>query len=557
MVTENDIRYRGDTTPLINTEEKKESVYSYKSLVRKYPVNLDEDTELDKCLTIVDIISYGVGSTVGAGVFVSIGIAISGFSGPGTALSFIFSAIACLISAFCYSEFAARIPLSGSAYTFAYVALGEYAGWFIGWNLTLEYAISASAVARGWSGYFSEFFKIFNKATPEWVTGYNLNDYFSIAPLSPVIIIICTGILVFGVKDSARFNLSITILNITTILFFIIFGAFYVDISNLNPFLPYGMNGVFQGCSRIFFSYVGFDSVTTLSGEVKNPKRDLPVGIVATLGIATVLYVGVTIVLSGMIKYLDVSHDSPLSDAFLSLATNHPHLKWVAFVLVIGTLTSLTASTLCSLLGQPRIYLQMAKDGLFFQQFASVNKKTQVPVFGTIFTGAFASVLAILLNLDQLTNMISIGTLLAFTVVCAGVVVVRLSDEQGNEEYRLKSPILLFVLFVFACLFGVSSANSWNWGYQVGFSVPMIAVMVALSLRRQLTVPTTFKCPLSPVLPCLGIIVNTYFIMHLDTESFYRVIIWTVVGSIIYFAYGIRNSKLNNRINGGSQKSVN
>ncbi|GAM20933.1 hypothetical protein SAMD00019534_041080, partial [Acytostelium subglobosum LB1] len=532
------------TAPLIR---QRKSVYKFSSLTRKYPYDLNnKDEELNKCLTIVDIISYGVGSTVGAGVFVSIGVAIKTAAGPGTLISFVFSALACLISAFCYSEFAAKIPLSGSAYTFAYVALGEFAGWFIGWNLTLEYAISASAVARGWAGYFSQFFTVFNVSTPEFVSGYSLDSVFDIAPLAPVIIIICTIILAFGVKDSARFNLAITTLNIITIMFFIIFGSFYINTANWSPFLPFGMNGVFSGCSKIFFSFVGFDSVTTLSGEVKNPKRDLPLGIVITLIIATTLYCLVSLVLSGMVNYTMVSEGSPLSDAFLSLAGIHPGLKWAALTIVIGTLTSLTASTLCSLLGQPRIYMQMAKDGLFFKKFSQVNKKTQVPMFGTLFTGAFASVLALVLSLDQLSNMISIGTLLAFTVVCAGVVVLRLRDPvTGLENHVIKSPLLLLALYIFASLFGWASSRGWEYGWQIGFSVPMLVIIVLLAIRKQVNNPDTFKCPFSPVLPCLGIIANTYIIMHLDVESFYRVLIWTFVGCIIYFGYGIRHSKLN------------
>eukprot|EP01132_Coremiostelium_polycephalum_P009963 gene9963-12215_t len=534
-----------DNTPLI---KKRNSVYSINSLIRKYPYRSDSDEAngsgdgegLKKCLGVLDIISYGVGSTVGAGVFVSIGIAIAVKAGPGTLLSFLFSAIACLISAFCYSEFSTRIPVSGSAYTFAYVALGEFAGWFIGWNLTLEYAISASAVARGWAGYFKSIFNIFGKDVPVWVTGYSVNSFINISPLAPIIIIVCTVILIFGVKDSARFNMVITCVNIVTILFFIILGSIYIDTSNWSPFLPYGMTGVFQGCSVVFFSYVGFDSVTTLAGEVKNPKRDLPLGIVSTLGIATTLYVGVTLVISGMVSYQQIDQESPLTKVFLSKG-----IKWAAMILSLGTLTSLTASTLCSLLGQPRIYLQMAKDGLFFQKFATVSKKSQVPIFGTVFTGVFASILAIVLDLDQLTNMISVGTLLAFTVVCAGVVVMRFRDENGVDPNKIPTSLLLFVLFIFACLFGLSSGNDWNMGFQISFSVVMLAVMVVLFFRKQLDIPKTFKCPFNPIVPCLGIIVNSYFIMQLTIDSLYRVLIWTAVGASIYFGYGIRHSKLN------------
>eukprot|EP01133_Synstelium_polycarpum_P016009 gene16009-19047_t len=493
------------------------------NLTRKYPVDLSKADELDKCLSIVDIVAYGVGSTVGAGVFVSIGVAIKLSAGPSTAISFVLSAIACLISAFCYSEFAASIPLSGSAYTFSYVALGEFFGWF------------AAAVARGWAGYLGQFWIIFGDTAPEWVSGITTHSsLFNISVLSPIIVIICTVILVFGVKDSSRFNLVITGVNITTILFFIIFGSFYIDVANYNPFFLHGASGVFQGCSKIFFSYVGFDSVTTLAGEVKNPKRDLPIGIIGTLIIATTLYVGVTLVLSGMVAAANVSMDSPLSDVFLFLSAKHPHLKWVALVIVCGTLTSLSASTLCSLLGQPRIYLQMAKDGLIFERFSSVSKKSQVPVFGTIFTGVFASLLAMLLSLEMLTDMISIGTLLAFTV-----------GPDGRENHLIKSPILLFAEFVFSCAFGLANANNLHYGWQIGLAVPIVIIIGLLMIRKQVNIPTTFKCPLSPLLPCLGIFFNTFFIMNLDYQAFIRIGVWTVLGVAIYLIYGIRYSKLN------------
>ncbi|KYQ88673.1 putative cationic amino acid transporter [Tieghemostelium lacteum] len=546
----------GDSQPLIRNRK---SVYRWESLTRRYPIEeaLQEEEAntagLNKCLTAIDIISYGVGSTVGAGVFVSIGNAIQTTAGPGTLLSFVFAAFACLISAFCYSEFSTKIPVSGSAYSFAYVALGEFTGWFIGWNLTLEYAISASAVARGWAGYFETVFSVFNKTAPEWITGYSINSVINFAPIAPAIIIVCTIVLIFGVKDSSRFNLAITCVNIVTILFFIILGAIHVDYKNWNPFLPFGFAGVFKGCSRIFFSFVGFDSVTTLSGEVKNPKRDLPIGIVGTLIIATSLYVGVSLVLSGVVNYVNVNLQSPLSSAFISI-----DMRWAAGLVAMGTLTSLTASTLCSLLGQPRIYLQMAKDGLFFKKFAEVDPKTQVPIFGTVFTGVFASILAVSLNLDELSNMISIGTLLAFTVVCAGVVVLRFRDDNGVEPYRIQSPIFLLAFFIIATIFGLCGGYSWSIAVQIPCAVLLVAIIVFLTFfRKQQSVPTTFKCPLVPVVPLVGIFVNTYIIMQLDIASLYRVIVWTALGSVIYFGYGIRNSKLNRMYDDEVSNSIN
>eukprot|EP01132_Coremiostelium_polycephalum_P006062 gene6062-7552_t len=304
------------------------------------------------------------------------------------------------------------------------------------------------------------------------------------------------------------------------------------------------MSGVFKGCSVVFFSYVGFDAVTTLAGEVKNPNKDLPVGIVGTLGIATTLYIAVTLVLSGMQKFNEVDQESPLSEVF-----EIKGLKWAAIIISLGTLTSLTASTLCSLMGQPRIFLQMAKDGLLPTQnsfFGKVHRKTKVPLFGTILTGVFASLLSALINLEQLASMISVGTLLAFTVVCAGVVIMRFRDENGVDPYTIPTTVILLVLFIFSCVFGISSGYEWHIGFQISFSCVILAIILYLYFgRKQCSIPTTFKCPFTPILPCLGIVVNSYFIMQLSLDSLYRVLVWTGIGFCIYFGYGIRHSKLN------------
>lgn len=507
------------------------NVYSWKSLTRKNMCVIQEQAEpamgLAKCLTAVDLISYGVGSTVGAGIFVTVGIVAAEKAGPGTLLSFLFAAIACLLSAFCYSEFAARIPVSGSAYTFSYAVLGEFIGWLyvsyillyapltvfsIGWNLTLEYTISASAVARGWASYVAALFKTLGVTLPDWLVGYPINKWFNISPLAVVIIVLCSFILIMGVKDSAKFNLVITILNVVTILFVIILGAFYIDVKNWDPFLPFGMSGAFSGAGTVFFSYIGFDSVSSLAGEVKKPTRDLPIGIVGTLLIATVLYVGVSLVITGMVNYATIDHNAPLATAFLDHG-----LKWAAVIIAVGSVTALTATTLCSLLGQPRIYYQMSKDGLIPPAFGTVHARTQAPIFGTLVTGVLASTLALILDLDTLADMISIGTLLAFTVVCAGVIVLRL-DKEGADNLKLDkpnedkvsllhssskkhkfgvkeipAPPLLFIFFISAIFFGVIWKESWPYWALAIPGTPMFVIYVLLQVRKQVNLPTSFR----------------------------------------------------------------
>lgn len=540
-------------------------MYSWHSLYRKARVEdvkpehgggSSDGVGLKKCLTAVDLIAYGVGSTVGAGIFVTIGEVAKDFAGPAILFSFLSAAVTCLISAFCYAEFAARIPVSGSAYSFSYVALGEFIGWFIGWNLTLEYSISASAVARGWGGYIAGFFKVVGVHLPDWLINYplpehifgsHLHSWIAFSPLSVVIIVICFFILIMGVKDSAKFNLVITILNVTTITFIIIFGAFLVDTSNWKPFFPYGGQGVFKGAGIVFFSYIGFDSVTTLAGEVARPSRDLPLGIVGTLSIATVLYIGVSLVATGMINYTQFVTDAPLINAF-----EVKGYVWAAIIVAIGGVTALVASTLCSLMGQPRIYYQMSIDGLLPGRFGRVNPKTQVPEFGTIVTATSAAVLALCLELSTLTNMISIGTLLAFTVVCAGIVVLRCQDPTGAPVAHHSSwtrffnvPIVLLLFFLDAVLVSILIKNHMPWWSSLISAAPMLILAVILFFLPQPNRPTTFNCPLVPFIPLIGIFVNTFLIVQLNVESIYRVIGWTAIGMVIYFGYGIRHSKLN------------
>eukprot|EP01111_Echinosteliopsis_oligospora_P013691 TRINITY_DN4977_c0_g1_i1.p1 TRINITY_DN4977_c0_g1~~TRINITY_DN4977_c0_g1_i1.p1 ORF type:complete len:580 (-),score=93.27 TRINITY_DN4977_c0_g1_i1:66-1805(-) len=530
--------------------------YTLSALTRKAkfePTDGSSRDGLAKVLGPADLIAYGVGSTVGAGVFVTTGV-VAGIAGPAMLISFLIAAFACLLSALCYAEFAARFPVSGSAYTFSYVALGEAIGWFIGWNLTLEYSISASAVARGWAGYVGKLFLLFNVDLPDWLTGHKLSDLFNFSPLSVLIIVLCTFILIAGVKDSARFNLAMTILNITTLLFVIGVGAYYVDVRNWKPFTPFGLGGAFAGAGTVFFSYIGFDSVTTLAAEVANPSRDLPVGIVGTLSIATALYVAVSLVVTGMVPYALIDQNAPLADAF------HYHgNQWAAIIVAFGSVTSLVTSTLCSLLGQPRIYYQMAQDGLFFSPFGTVSARTQAPVFGTWATCIFSCILALFLDLDVLADMISIGTLLAFTVVCGGVVVLRCREPDSpssiyseathhhhTQSFLLSVPFLVFLFFLNSVLVSYlyKYGIEWTWFFLACF--PMVAIITILTLKKQPNRPTnTFTCPLVPIIPLIGVLVNTFLICQLKVASIIRVAVWSVVGMAIYFVYGIKNSKLN------------
>ncbi len=328
---------------------------------------------LKKCLSIFDIVAYGVGSTIGAGIFLITGPAAH-MAGPAIVLSFLLASLSCLFSAFCYAEFAVRVPVSGSAYTFTYVTLGELAAWFIGWNLTLEYAISGAATARAWADNLVLFFAEIGAPLPGWFDSIDLS-FDDISLLAPVIVVICTAVLLLGVKNSARFNLFITVINIAIIIFIIIAGSTKVISDNwtaavpaqIDPpsgcsressWTPCGLNGIVAGSARVFYSYIGFDSVTTLAEEAENPKRDLPRGIIGTLIIAASLFVGTSLTVTGMVPWYALDSNTPLASAFDAVG-----IKWATTLIAGVTVTVLTGNALTSLFGQPRIFYRMAKDG--------------------------------------------------------------------------------------------------------------------------------------------------------------------------------------------------
>lgn len=539
------------------------SYYTWDALFRKQDLNAylkpdnhnelngKEDTSGDKTkksqlkrsLTIWDLIAYGLASTLGTGILVTVGAVAHQYAGPGIVFSFILAGFASFLSALCYSEFAARIPVSGSAYSFAYISLGEVVAWFVGWNLTLEYAISASAVASGWTGYFVSALESVGVHVPKWLVGTQINSVIYISPLSAMIVVLCTIVLLFGMKESATFNVIMTVVNMAVILFFIIAGAFHVKTENWHPFLPYGIAGTWAGVGKVFFSYIGFDSVSTLAGEVKNPERDLPIGIVGTLLSVTVLYVVVSLVLTGMQVYDHIDINAPLAIAFASV-----NVKWASTVIAFGSVTTITATCLASLVGQPRIFYQMSQDGLMFSIFGKVNARTGVPMQGTIITGLLSAIIALFLNLDTLLDMISIGTLLAFTVVCGGVIILRYQESEPGRRHRAP---LMVILYFFGCVifaarnkFTFDVDKTWNIVIWVVFALPMIATFIPLLTLKTTNMPATFKCPLVPFVPCLGILMNCWFILSLSVGSIYRLLIWTAIGMMIYFGYGIRNSAL-------------
>jgi APA family basic amino acid/polyamine antiporter len=466
---------------------------------------------LRRVLGKVQLTSLGVGAIIGTGIFVLTGVAAHERAGPAMILSFVVAGFACALAALCYAEFASMVPVAGSAYTYAYATLGELLAWVIGWDLIIEYAVAASAVAHGASHYFQDLIGVFNLRLPEALTDapfdYNsaLGSLVSTGKILdlPALLITAgvTVVLVRGIRESASFNAAMVILKVAIVIFVIVVGAFYVNPANWRPFAPYGYTGVtifgiplfggrdaggqpvgmLAGAAIIFFSYIGFDSVSTHSEEARAPKRDVPIAIIASLLICTVLYMGVGAVLTGMVPYDKININAPISDAF-----NQVGLTWAQILVSLGAIIGITSVVLVMMLSQARILLAMARDGLLPRKFfGDVHKRFCTPWKSTILTGVFVGLLSSLLPLKVLSDLVNIGTLMAFIIVCAAVLIMRKTNPDAERPFR---------------------------------------------------------APFVPLIPVLGILTCLLLMFSLPAENWLRLVVWLLIGFVIYFAYGRKHS---------------
>jgi APA family basic amino acid/polyamine antiporter len=438
--------------------------------------DVEHGAHLKRALSGVDLTLLGIGAIIGTGIFVLTGTAAANQAGPAITMSYMLAGLACGFAALCYAEFASMIPVAGSAYTYSYATLGEVFAWMIGWDLILEYAVGSMTVAIGWSGYFQRILAGFGLHLPAWMAAAPPAGVVNLPAI--VIVLAISGLLVVGVRESARFNAVMVAIKIVAVLFFIAVGWSKVDTSNWSPFAPYGWPGVMAAGAVVFFAYIGFDAVSTTAEEAKNPQRDLPIGIIASLVICTVLYIIVAAILTGIVPVTEYrTYEAALPGSAIVPAVesakflNAPvayvlavlHQDWAAGLVAAGAVAGITSVLLVMMMSQPRIFFSMSRDRLLPRGVSAVHPRFGTPYITTMITGLVVAIFAGLLRIDVVSEMTSIGTLFAFVVVCAAVIVLRVKRPDARRPFRVPCGFLFPILGVAACLYLMLSLSVVTW----------------------------------------------------------------------------------------------
>ena len=419
---------------------------------------------LKRTLSALDLTLLGIGAIIGTGIFVLTGTAAANQAGPAIGLAYLAAGLACTFAALCYAEFASMIPIAGSAYTYAYATLGEVFAWMIGWDLILEYAVGSMTVAVGWSGYFQRILAGFGVHLPGWMCAAPGAMEGSVVNLpAAIIVLLITGLLVIGVRESARFNAAMVAIKLAAVVFFIFAGFTFVKPENWSPFMPYGFSGVMAAAAVVFFGYIGFDAVSTTAEEAVNPQRDLPIGIIASLVICTLLYLIVSAVLTGILPVLEYKTNVQFLNAPVGYALAVIHQDWAAGLVSAGAVCGITSVLLVMLMSQPRIFFAMSRDRLLPAGASKVHPKFKTPYVTTIITGIIVSIAAALVPIQILGEMTSIGTLFAFMIVCSAVMVLRMKRPDAHRPFKVAGGPVIPILGIVSCLYLMLSLPVATW----------------------------------------------------------------------------------------------
>ncbi|GET28321.1 amino acid permease [Prolixibacter sp. SD074] len=550
------------------------------ALIMKDAAGSEKETQMRRNLSVTDLTAFGIAAIVGAGIFSTIGTAAAQ-GGPAVSLLFIFTALACGFSAMSYAEFASSIPISGSAYTYAYASFGELVAWIIGWDLIMEYAVGNIAVAISWSGYFTGLVRGLGIHIPEflsvdylsamrghaealkalaagqtpgrlsfhlqetylaWMHAPKIGDFRLIADLPALAIVVFISYMVYrGIREAKITSNLLVLLKLVILMVVIGVGSFYVNPGNWSPFAPNGIGGVLKGISGVFFAYIGFDAISTTAEECKNPRRDLPRSMIYALIITTLLYVTLSLVITGMVSYKNLAVSDPLAYVF-----HKNHLEALSGIIALGAVIAMGSVMLVFQVGQPRIWMSMSRDGLLPPRFSKLHKRFRTPAFATIVAATIVAIPALFMNLTEVTDLTSIGTLFAFVLVSGGIIIMNpRGKDKGEGGFRIPYfnsrwfllpvwAVVLIVIFATSrSAVTLSTIEGIKWPEWIFVIVAVILSVAAI--RKQWT-----------VIPVIGLLINLFLMSELGITNWMRFVIWLVIGLVLYFSYGTKKSRLRN-----------